>query len=68
MKLRKILYAPAILTLSGSPALTNAQEVADQLTGRLISGSNLAAMGFLISTVSYLVVIYVLPKLLSRFI
>ncbi len=68
MKLRKILYAPAILTLSGSPALTNAQGVADQLTERLISGSNLAAMGFLISTVSYLVVIYVLPKLLSRFI
>ena len=68
MKLRKILYAPAILTLSGSPALTNAQEVAYQLTERLISGSNLAAMGFLISTVSYLVVIYVLPKLLARFI
>ena len=68
MKLRKILYAPAILTLSGSPALTNAQGVADQLTERLISGSNLAAMGFLISTVSYLVFIYVLPKLLSRFI
>ena len=68
MKLRKILYAPAILTLSGSPALTNAQGVADQLTERLISGSNLAAMGFLIAAVSYLVVIYMLPKLLKRFI
>ena len=69
MTLRKILSVltiPAILLLG--PAFTNAQGVADQLADRLTSGTNLAALCFMIATGSYLVAIYILSKILKRFV
>ena len=69
MTLRKIFSVstiPAILLLG--PAFTNAQGVADQLADRLTSGTNLAASGFLIAAGSYLIVIYILSKVLKRFV
>ena len=69
MTLRKILSVstiPAILLLG--PAFTNAQGVTDQLTDRLASGTNLAASGFLIAAGSYFIVIYILSKVLKRFV
>ena len=69
MTLRKILSVstiPAILLLG--PAFTNAQGITDQLTDRLTSGTNLAASGFLIAAGSYLIVIYILSKVLKRFV
>ncbi|SVA56338.1 uncharacterized protein METZ01_LOCUS109192 [marine metagenome] len=69
MTLRKILSISTIsAVLLLGPAFANAQGVADQLTDRLTSGTNLAASGFLIATGSYLIVIYILSKVLKRFV
>jgi len=69
MTLRKILSVSTISTvLLLGPAFANAQGIADQLTDRLTSGANLAALGFLIATGSYLVAIYIFSKILKRFV
>ena len=69
MTLRKILSISTIsAVLLLGPAFANAQGVADQLTDRLTSGTNLAASGFLIAAGSYLIVIYILSKVLKRFV
>ncbi len=69
MTLWKIISVSTIsaILLLGS-IFANAQGVADQLTDSMTSGINLAALSFLISTGSYLMAIYILSKVLKRFV
>ncbi len=65
-KILSVSTIPTILLLG--PVFTNAQGVADQLTDRLTSGASLATSGFLVSVGSYLIAIYILSKILKRFV